>query len=96
MVLVRHPLGRLVSAYHSKFVVMGFGKWNKVLVFEKKKWGGENQLTYGGKIRFFLSKVRQAIIMFFRDGGFGFVRSEDEQFAGAVFENPEDDPRLPT
>ena len=45
---------------------------------------------------FLLAKVRQAIIMFFRDGGFGFVRSEDEQFAGAEFENPEDDPRLPT
>ena len=57
---------------------------------------GEKQLTVGENPFFLLAKVRQAIIMFFRDGGFGFVRSEDEQFAGAEFDNPEDDPRLPT
>ncbi len=72
---------------------------NKVLFFEKKNpifVGEAKNSELMGKIRFFLAKVRQAIIMFFRDGGFGFVRSEDEQFAGAEFENPEDDPRLPT
>ena len=57
---------------------------------------GRKAANCWGKSVFLLAKVRQAIIMFFRDGGFGFVRSEDEQFAGAEFENPEDDPRLPT
>ena len=56
LIIVRHPLSRLVSAYHSKLVRMGFTHWENARkrIIRNYRPNGEDFLRteeelYGGK-----------------------------------------------